>query len=185
MLPKPDFHTRHGHIRLTVADDAAELLDYYRRNRTHLAPWEPERAHDFYSQENMLHRILEAEGEFHAGKQVKLGAFDQHNKLIASIDFSQIVWGPMQACFVGYSIDAQQQGKGLMQEFLPPCMEFMFRELGLHRIQASYMVGNERSGKLLERLGFAKEGVAKDYLKINGQWQDHVLTARINPGHSI
>ncbi len=184
MLPKPDFHTRHAHIRLLQAEDAAELLDYYSRNRTHLAPWEPERAQDFYSQENMLHRILEAEGEFHAGKQVKLGAFDEHNKLIASIDFSQIVWGPMQACFLGYSIDAQQQGKGLMQEFLPPCIAFMFRDLVLHRIQASYMTSNIRSGKLLQALGFVQEGLAKDYLKINGQWQNHVLTAKLNPTHS-
>ena len=181
MLPIPDFHTRHGHIRLMVASDASELLDYYWRNRTHLAPWEPARAPDFYEQQSMLDRILEAEGEFHTGKQIKLGVFNDQNSMLASVDFSQIVWGPMQACFLGYSIDAQQQGKGLMQEYLQPCMDFVFQEIGLHRIQASYMTSNQRSGKLLEKLGFEKEGIAKQYLKIGGQWHDHVLTAKISP----
>ena len=185
MLPRPDFHTRHAHIRLLGADDAAELLDYYWRNRTHLASWEPARSPDFYDQESMLNRILEAEGDFHTGKHVKLGAFDQQSgKMLASIDFSQIVWGPMQSCYLGYSIDAQQQGKGFMQEFLPPCIAFMFREISLHRIQASYMVDNHRSAKLLQHLGFVKEGTARQYLHINGQWEDHTMTAKINPSHS-
>jgi len=40
---------------------------------------------------------------------------------------------------------------------------------------------NARSGRLLERLGFVNEGLAKDYLFIDGAWRDHVLTARLNP----
>ena len=186
MLPKPDFYTRHAHIRLIAATDAGELLDYYWRNRAHLAGWEPSRADDFYTQENMLNLILAAEGDFYAGKKVKLGAFAQDTgQLIASIDFSHLVWGPMQACYLGYSIDAQQQGKGLMREFLPPCITFMFKDIGLHRIQASYVTHNTRSSKLLDYLGFTKEGLAKQYLQINGHWQDHILTARINPAHHI
>ena len=180
MLPKPNFHTRHGHIRLIEANDAAQVLDYYYRTRTHLSPWEPSRAADFYCQENMLNRILEAEGEFHAGKQVKIGVFNDNQRMLASIDFSQLVWGPMQACFLGYSIDAHLEGKGLMREFLPPCIEYLFRDIGLHRIQASYMVDNHRSARLLNHLGFEQEGLAKQYLQINGQWQDHILTSLIS-----
>ncbi|RQM45250.1 GNAT family N-acetyltransferase, partial [Aeromonas caviae] len=56
-----------------------------------------------------------------------------------------------------------------------------FRERGLHRIMASYMPANLRSGALLERLGFEQAGYARDYLMINGRWEDHVLTALINP----
>ena len=186
MLPKPDFYTRHAHIRLIAATDAGELLDYYWRNRIHLAAWEPSRSDDFYTQENMLNLILAAEGDFHADTKVKLGAFAHDSgQLIASIDFSQIVRGPMQACYLGYSIDAQQQGKGLMRELLPPCLTFMFKGIGLHRIQASYMVDNHRSAHLLTHLGFAQEGLAKQYLHINDQWQDHILTAKLNPAHEI
>ncbi|HCI02982.1 MAG: hypothetical protein CMH96_06665 [Oceanospirillaceae bacterium] len=60
------------------------------------------------------------------------------------------------------------------------CLEYIFHSLGLHRIQASYMVNNHRSGRLLRHLGFLQEGLAKDYVHINGQWQDHILMAKLN-----
>jgi ribosomal-protein-alanine N-acetyltransferase len=56
----------------------------------------------------------------------------------------------------------------------------MFDDLGLHRIMAGYLPHNKRSGKLLDRLGFEKEGLARKYLKINGRWEDHLLTSLIN-----
>ncbi|MFT7178757.1 MAG: ribosomal-protein-alanine N-acetyltransferase [Oceanospirillaceae bacterium] len=184
MPVKPDIITVNGHSRLINTGDTAELANYYSRNRTHLAPWEPTRTPSFYKQETMLHRILEAEGAFYADKEVNIGVFNpQDHKMIASIDFSQIVRGPMQACFVGYSIDAQYQGQGLMQEFMPPCLDYMFHQFNIHRIMATYMTTNQRSAVLLERLGFEKEGYAKSYLNIAGTWEDHVLMALVNPQH--
>jgi [ribosomal protein S5]-alanine N-acetyltransferase len=47
--------------------------------------------------------------------------------------------------------------------------------MGLHRIEAACLQRNEASIKLLERSGFVREGYAKSYLKIAGQWEDHVL----------
>lgn len=64
-----------------------------------------------------------------------------------------------------------------MQEALEPTLRYMQRQQGMHRIMANYMPHNQRSGQLLARLGFEKEGYAKDYLMINGRWRDHVLTA--------
>ena len=185
MPKKPNIYTEHGHIRLLTEADSAELSDFYRRNQTHLKPWEPIRTEDFYSHESMLNRILEAEGDFHADRLVKLGVFCPHQPghMIASITFSQIVRGPMQACFVGYSIDAQKQGQGLMLEFMPECLRYMFNEFDIHRIAATHMTNNTRSAALLERLGFEKEGYAKSYLNIGDGWQDHILTALVNPAH--
>ena len=60
-------------------------------------------------------------------------------------------------------------------------IEHAFSALRLHRIHASYIPGNERSGGLLARLGFVREGLARNYLFINGAWRDHVLTALLNP----
>lgn len=58
------------------------------------------------------------------------------------------------------------------------CIDIMFR-FGLHRIMANYCPENVRSGKLLARLGFEQEGLARDYLYLNGRWRDHILTSRI------
>ena len=69
----------------------------------------------------------------------------------------------------------------MMREALEATVEHVFAVLKLHRIQANYVPHNARSGRLLERLGFVNEGLAKDYLFIDGAWRDHVLTARFNP----
>ena len=56
----------------------------------------------------------------------------------------------------------------------------MFEQYNLHRIMANYLPENLASGRVLEKLGFVREGIAKDYLRINGVWRDHVLTSLTN-----
>jgi ribosomal-protein-alanine N-acetyltransferase len=68
-----------------------------------------------------------------------------------------------------------------MTEALKVAINYVFIELNLHRIMAAYIPHNQRSGRLLKRLGFLVEGYARDYLMIDGQWQDHILTSLINP----
>ena len=68
-----------------------------------------------------------------------------------------------------------------MTEALGSALTYVFEELGIHRVMANYLPENERSAALLERLGFMKEGFARDYLMIAGRWRDHVLTAKNNP----
>jgi ribosomal-protein-alanine N-acetyltransferase len=67
-----------------------------------------------------------------------------------------------------------------MTEALQVAIAYVFDELKMHRIMASYLPHNQRSGRLLKRLGFVVEGYARDYLMINGQWQDHILTSLVN-----
>ncbi|EJA8914550.1 ribosomal protein S5-alanine N-acetyltransferase, partial [Escherichia coli] len=94
---------------------------------------------------------------------------------------SNVVRGSFHACYLGYSIGQKWQGKGLMFEALSAAIRYMQRTQHIHRIMANYMPHNKRSGDLLARLGFEKEGYAKDYLLIDGQWRDHVLTALTTP----
>src|SRR5262249_8356125 len=95
-------------------------------------------------------------------------------------NLSNFVRGAFHACYLGYGIGAAHQGKGLMAEALALVIEHAFTELRLHRIMANYLPTNERSARLLRRLGFVKEGYAPRYLFINGAWRDHVLTALTN-----
>lgn len=64
-----------------------------------------------------------------------------------------------------------------MYEALGQSIRYMQQHQAMHRIMANYMPHNMRSGSLLTRLGFEREGYAKQYLQIDGQWRDHVLTA--------
>ena len=68
-----------------------------------------------------------------------------------------------------------------MTRSLTLATQYMFKQQNMHRIMASYMPHNQASEAVLKRLGFVEEGFAKDYLLINGQWQDHKLTSLVNP----
>ena len=101
--------------------------------------------------------------------------------MIGSCNFGNIVKGIFQACHLGYSIAKKHEGQGLMAEALQAGIDYIFETRGLHRIMANHVPGNLRSARLLEKLGFEREGYARAYLKIGGKWEDHVLNALINP----
>ena len=106
---------------------------------------------------------------------------EQRVPIIGVANLSNIVRGAFQAAHLGYSIDARHEGQGYMHEALEGLIEYVFEDLGLHRIMANYQPTNTSSARLLERLGFVKEGHARQYLRIAGEWQDHVLTSLIRP----
>jgi ribosomal-protein-alanine N-acetyltransferase len=72
-----------------------------------------------------------------------------------------------------------------MKGCLEQAINYVFVELNLHRISANYLPHNIRSAQLLESLNFKKEGLAPKYLYINGEWQNHILTALINDNWRI
>jgi ribosomal-protein-alanine N-acetyltransferase len=66
---------------------------------------------------------------------------------------------------------------GYMSESLLALLPFAFERLGLHRVEAACLPHNQASRGLLRKIGFHEEGFARQYLRINGTWQDHVLYA--------
>ena len=174
----PILMSKHLIIRIPTVQDAQKLRDYYWQNRTHLAKWEPLRQQSFYSVPWWVNRIDQMQDEFKEASAVGFVAFTKDDgKVVAIANFSNIIQGVFQSCNLGYSVDNQYQGQGIMSEFLTAVLDFIFENLGLHRVMASYIPTNQRSGALLERLGFEREGYARKYLKIAGEWQDHVLTS--------
>ncbi|MFT5014899.1 MAG: ribosomal-protein-alanine N-acetyltransferase, partial [Dinoroseobacter sp.] len=106
---------------------------------------------------------------------------DTDSEVLGVCNFTNIVRGTFQSCHLGYALSARYQGQGLMAEALKPACRYIFETLMLHRIMANYLPRNERSGRLLAKLGFEVEGEAKQYLLIDGHWEDHILTSLINP----
>ena len=78
---------------------------------------------------------------------------------------------------MGYWIDAEHQGRGLMTEAVRATTWFAFRAAALHRVQAAVMPRNAGSQRVLEKVGYRREGVAARYLCIAGAWEDHVVFA--------
>ncbi len=171
------------HLRYLLEQDAALAHDYVCRNRHHLAPWEPARDEAYYTLDKARERLLSNQKQIEAGL-ASLFAVIHNQQMVGICHFSNIVRGAFQACHLGYAIDQRLQGHGYMQEALQLGIGYMFAEKGLHRIMANYLPENQRSGKLLQKLGFEREGYARDYLKINGVWRDHILTALIAPDPS-
>lgn len=177
MNSMPHLTTARAHLTLLTPDHADLILDYYQRNRDHLEPWEPKRPDGFYTLPYWSNRLRDSYQQCFNGQSVNLVALDQQGRMIASCNFTNIIHGAFEACHLGYSLDSNRQGEGLMQEILTEALSYMFHRHGLNRVMACYIPRNERSGRLLERLGFEREGLARDYLMINGHWEDHVLTS--------
>ena len=157
-----------------------QLLEYQIDNRAHLQPWEPLRRSDFFTLDTMVARARAMANGMAAGEALHWLMLEG-DTVIGECNFTNIVRGPFLACQLGYSIDHRREGRGLMRETLTATIGYMFDRVGLHRIMASYRPENTRSERLLSALGFEREGYARAYLKINGAWADHVLTALINP----
>ena len=163
------------------------MLDFASRNRAHLSPWEPLRSPDYWSLQYWQRQLESSHDEIRRGVGLRTVFVEREapdGAIIGVANLSQICRGAFLSSMLGYSIDADHQGHGLMQEALRALIGFAFDGivgLGLHRIQANYRPENARSKRLLDALGFEQEGFARDYLFIDGAWRDHVLTAKLAP----
>jgi len=176
----PRIVTKRGVLKILDETQASLLYDYINQEKDFLAPWEPQRSEGYYSLETCQLRIREMRRDFLEDKGVVFCFLSPNeDKMIAYSNYSNIIRGVFQACNLGYSLRENEQGKGIMYEALSAGLEYIHKELHIDRIQASYMPRNAKSAAVLKKLGFDKEGVARDYLKINGRWEDHILTALV------
>lgn len=168
-----DFNMRDFRVRILTSGDAEEVLDYNIRNKEHLEAFEPNRDIPFYTLQ-VQHNILnESYRQYLKGITLDFGIFKE-DKLIGKIKLSNIVYGIFRNGIIGYSIDKEYEGRGHMREAMEIIINYAFEEMDLHRIEASALVDNERSKKLLKSCGFKVLGINEKYLFINGKWRDHI-----------
>jgi ribosomal-protein-alanine N-acetyltransferase len=162
-----------------VQDDYDAWYDVRKRCRDWLLPWEPrpkgaplppEDATSFAARCSMRER------ERQLGTGFGLGIFYEH-RFAGEITLSSIQRGPFQNASVGYWIDQELAGLGLVPEAVVVALEFAFDSLGLHRIEIAIIPRNAPSRRVVEKLELRSEGVAAGFLEINGQWEDHIRYA--------
>lgn len=148
----------------------------------HLDRWSPPAAPAHFTAGFWAERLAASVEEFQADRSVRFVLHPRgDDAIIGTCNYTHIVRGAFHACNLGYQIARDHEGRGLMVEALRATNEFMFEMMRLHRIMANYRPENARSEAVLRRLGFTREGVARDYLFIDGAWRDHVLTSLTHP----
>lgn len=173
-------------LRLVIARPGLEepLARFFAENfADHLKPWSPTPPPGGLGADHWARQLPVFEKEFAAGTSARwvLLVPGEATEVAGTCSFTQVARGPFRACVLGYQVARRHEGRGLMREALEAAIGYAFGEMRLHRVMANYRPENERSARLLERLGFVKEGYAREYLHIDGAWRDHVLTARTSP----
>lgn len=163
-------------LRPPRAIDYAVWSDLRRRSRSFLQPWEPTWPADDLSRAAFRRRLTAYQRDMDLGVGFAFLTFRRDDKeLVGGITLSNIRRGVAQMGTVGYWSGEGFTRQGHTLDAVKALSNFAFGRLGLHRLEAACLPENEPSHRLLLRAGFEHEGRAAAYLKINGDWRDHLL----------
>ncbi|MBA8794629.1 ribosomal-protein-alanine N-acetyltransferase [Friedmanniella endophytica] len=174
----------HGRVTLRPMRlrDGAEWERVRRRNLDWLRPWEatmPPGSQAGPHSYGALVRMLT--------KQAREGRMlpwlivyadpDGRQQLVGQLTVSGIVAGSASWGQVGYWIDQQWAGRGIVPTAVAMACDYCFRVMRLHRIEVAIRPENGKSLRVVTKLGFRPEGLRPRYLHIDGEWRDHLVFA--------
>lgn len=168
-------------LRALTLDDAPVLARLLRENRAFLAPWQPARSDEHFTDRAQYRVVAEALEERESGASLPLVIVSECGGVVGTVTLQSVIRGAFQSCSVGYWLAESAQGRGLATAALREATQVAFHDLRLHRVQAETLRHNVRSQRVLERVGFTRYGTAEAYLKIAGSWQDNVLYQLLTP----
>ncbi|NGN84782.1 GNAT family N-acetyltransferase [Arthrobacter silviterrae] len=161
-------------MRILRPSDAPALAAAYVRNCEYLAPWEPVRPEEYYTEVWQAADIANRLAAMKSGDGYPLGLF-AGDAIVGRFNVAGIVRGSFQSAGLGYWVDSTYTGRGLASTAVGVIVETARDGLGLHRLEASTLVHNAGSQRVLVKAGFRQIGMAPRYLEIAGEWQDHNL----------
>ena len=170
-------------IQVLGPEWADEVCNFYKRNQTFFEPFEPQRVPNFYTVPFHQTTLRYEFQEFLNFRYIRFFLFEpiDPGRIIGSVCFSNIKKGAFQSCSLGYKMDFSFCNQGYMTEALTYCIEnIIFGEYGLHRIESAVLPNNIPSIRLMEKLRFHQEGLARDFAFLENEWKDHIKYARIN-----
>lgn len=168
--------------RLISPGDASALVQVLIENREFLAPWEPVRDDEYFTEAAQSRIIEHAIGACESGTMMPRVILDDTGTLVGRITVNGITRGALQSGAIGYWVSRSHNGRGIATRAIAETKEVAFSELGLHRLQAETVIHNTPSQRASRRNGFTPYGVAPHYLRIAGEWQDHILYQVLNSG---
>ncbi len=176
-------------LRPPRTGDIGELRRLLRHNQAHLHPWNPapRPGEDPTSITEVSNTVLRQRREWKSGRSFAfmLALRVEPSRLVGKIALNGIMRGAMHGAYLGYWMDVDHQNSGLCTEGIRAVLDFAFGPAQLHRVQAAIMPRNTRSLRVIEKIGFRREGYAERYLQIAGKWEDHILFARTREEHPL
>ena len=168
-------------LRAPMLGDYSDWAELRAMSRDHLTPWEPQWQRDELSRGSYRRRVRHYQREARDDLGYAYLIFSEaDDRLVGGLTLSNVRRGVTQTGVLGYWIGKPHVGRGYMTEAVRAAIGFAFDTLHLHRVEAATMPSNTASIRVLERNGFRREGFARQLLKINGVWEDHLLHALLS-----
>ena len=159
--------------------DAREWARVRTANEAWLTPWEPSGSVPWPLRHTpAAYRAMRRSVAHRARLGTSLPfAIRVEGRLAGQVTVDNVVRGAMRSGHLGYWIDRAVAGRGMASLAVALVCDHAFGPVGLHRLQADIRPENTRSQRLVERLGFRREGLLRRYLDIDGDWRDHYTYA--------
>ena len=173
-----DLYLNSGRVYLRPPRNAdwQTWADLRETSRAFLTPWEPTWPVDSLTRLAFKRRLEQYRYEWDQQSGYSLFIFNRTNDdLVGGISLTNVRRGVALTGSLGYWVGGSHARQGFMTWALAGMMDFAFGQLGLHRLEAACLRNNAASQGLLRKSGFQQIGCARQYLRINGQWQDHLL----------
>lgn len=165
-------------LRAGMVSDYPAWLALREQSRDHLTAWEESWTAEQATLPAFRRRLKSYEREGRRGAGLSLLVFRVvDNVMLGGATLTNIRYGASRSGILGYWIGASHVRQGYGAAAVLALKAHAFERLGLNRLIAACQPGNIASQKLLERSGFSLEGLARDYLRINGVWRDHHIYA--------
>lgn len=171
-----------------VVDEGAArlLLAYERENREWFSKFSHRRKDEYYTLDN-LQSYCEKQVALYEHKQKLPLVFSRKGSsaIVAQVSLSEITYGSSYSAKLGYSTAKKWKRQGIGTEAVQSVIGYAFEKLKLHRLEATIMTRNHPSLGFAASLGFVQEGISRDYLLINGKWEDYYQLALLNERHPM
>jgi ribosomal-protein-alanine N-acetyltransferase len=170
-------------------EDRAGFVSFYEQSWTEMAPWFPLRPPGETFSDTFDRTMAKAIKGAAEQNEFRLVAFTRDDQLVALFGIMQVVRGAFESAVVSWCVHSHHARRGLGTEGVTGLLDMSFSSpplgLGLHRVQANVIPTNIASVRVAEKAGFRREGLGRNYLKINGEWRDHTFYAKLSAEHQI
>jgi ribosomal-protein-alanine N-acetyltransferase len=174
------------HLRYPQYIDFLQWSKLRNASKDFLSPWEPTWAPDELTRAGYRRRLRRYGSEIRNDLAYPFFVFrNTDNVLVGGCTLSNVRRGVCHSASLGYWMGEPHTRQGYAFEAVNLIVPFVFKTLGLHRLEAACIPDNKASSGLLHKLGFYEEGCARGYLQIGGEWRDHILFALLKDDWTV